>query len=64
MKKVLMKTRCPRCGGNIYLEEDYFGSYESCLQCGYDGDTENIIESPEELVSSGQDKTLTQNINK
>lgn len=59
-----MKTRCPRCGGNIYLEEDCFGSYEHCLQCGYDGDTENIIKSPEKIVLSELSEPSTQNINK
>ncbi len=35
--------RCPRCGGNIYIDSSYYyekpltGSHEqgSCLQCGY-----------------------------
>ena len=31
----LMKTRCPKCGGNIYLDNDIEGWYEECLQCGY-----------------------------
>ena len=59
-----MTKRCPRCGGNIYLEEDCFGSYEHCLQCGYDGDTENVTDSPETHVLSEQGAPLTQNINK
>ncbi len=47
-----MKKRCPRCGGNIYLEEDSYGGYEHCLQCGYDCDLKNIIESPGQAVLS------------
>ena len=26
---------CPRCTGNLYLTEDVFGKYASCIQCGY-----------------------------
>ena len=25
---------CNKCGGDLYLEKDRFGSYVSCLQCG------------------------------
>ena len=25
---------CPRCGGDLYMEEAHFGSYVSCFQCG------------------------------
>ena len=32
------------------MEEDSFGCYEHCLQCGYDCDLENIIESPEAVA--------------
>ncbi len=38
--KVVLRTgfvhrRCPKCGGNIYLDKDHYGWYEQCLQCGY-----------------------------
>ena len=26
---------CPRCKGDLYLAEDAYGRYFSCLQCGY-----------------------------
>ena len=26
---------CPKCRGDLYLREDSFGKYASCLQCGY-----------------------------
>ena len=25
---------CDKCGGDLYLEKDRFGSYISCIQCG------------------------------
>jgi len=27
--------RCPRCGGNIFLDKDHDGWYYECLQCSY-----------------------------
>ncbi len=26
---------CMRCRGDIYIDKDYDGWYEHCLQCGY-----------------------------
>lgn len=26
---------CPRCRGAMILERDWYGSYGSCLSCGY-----------------------------
>ena len=62
--KVLMDKRCPKCGGNIFLEEDIFGCYEHCLQCGYDCDLENIIESPEPVALSRMSNSMTQDVKK
>jgi len=59
-----MDKRCPKCGGNLFLEEDSFGCYEHCLQCGYDGDTENIIGSPGLLALSETGKPPAQNVSK
>lgn len=25
---------CPRCRGDMYLDEDVYGAYGKCLQCG------------------------------
>ena len=27
---------CPRCRGDLYIEEDIFGSYLACFQCGHE----------------------------
>ncbi len=43
MRKGFTNRRCPKCGGNIFVErdndtgiaEDYHGWYEWCLQCGF-----------------------------
>ncbi len=30
-----LRRRCPRCGGNLFLYNDYYGWYEQCLQCSF-----------------------------
>ena len=38
---VMIKFKvCPRCHGDLYLNEDVFGKYFNCLQCGYMKDEE------------------------
>ncbi len=27
---------CPRCQGDIFIDEDIDGNYIKCLQCGYE----------------------------
>ncbi len=26
---------CPKCKGDLYLEEDFYGSFFKCFQCGH-----------------------------
>jgi hypothetical protein len=40
---MMMVGHCPKCGGNIYLDEDIYGAYISCLQCGYSG---GLVKAP------------------
>ena len=43
MKEEIFSKRCPKCGGNLYFERDYYHEgmfvnwYEQqiCLQCGF-----------------------------
>ncbi len=35
---------CPRCGGDISINQDHHGWYEECLQCGYTSELKNITE--------------------
>jgi len=30
-----VKQQCPKCGGNLFLYNDYYGWYEQCLQCSF-----------------------------
>ena len=41
----IKKKRCPKCGGNIYLDSDRFGWNEQCLQCGVTLYLDTIIEA-------------------
>ena len=34
---------CPKCHGDLYLREDTFGKYFSCMQCGY---LKDLVEPP------------------
>ena len=36
------RTKCPKCGGNIYLDNDQYGWYEKCLQCGYSTELKKV----------------------
>ena len=36
---------CPRCGGDMFLKDDLYGPYRSCLQCG-------CIVEPKEAVAA------------
>ncbi len=44
MTNRFLKKPCPKCGGNIYLTDDSYGSYELCLQCGYTRDLESVAQ--------------------
>ncbi len=35
---------CPRCGGDVRLDQDHYGWFEECLQCGYSRDVTSIKE--------------------
>ena len=37
------QVRCPKCGGKIYFDRDYYGWYEKCLYCGWSRDLPGIV---------------------
>ena len=47
MTEGFIRKRCPKCGGNVYLDRDYYGWYEKCLQCAYTSDLKNVAEARE-----------------
>jgi hypothetical protein len=38
------KQKCPKCGGNMFLDMDSFGWYEQCLQCGFSSHLGQLVE--------------------
>ena len=42
---------CPRCGGDIYLDQDESSWYEHCLQCGYTCELKSIAEFEEQKAT-------------
>ena len=46
---------CPKCRGDLYLAEDIFGKYISCLQCGFLKDLPE--EKPEQRELAYADNT-------
>ncbi|HSW58665.1 MAG TPA: hypothetical protein VLH15_09695 [Dehalococcoidales bacterium] len=34
-KQGFIRKRCSKCGGNIFVDSDFHGWYEGCLQCGH-----------------------------
>lgn len=37
-------AQCPRCRGRAFLESDRYGSYLSCLLCGWEG---QLVSAPD-----------------
>ena len=62
--KVYKNKHCPKCGGNIFLEQDSTGWSEHCLQCGYDCDLANVIESLGQVALSRSSNSTTQGVKK
>ena len=50
-----MIKRCPKCRGNVYLDEDQHGWFEHCLQCGYTSDLQGVLDlKAREALKKGQ----------
>jgi hypothetical protein len=46
MGRIKTGGRCPKCGGNLYLDRDYNGWYEQCLMCSYMKDLAVVYQKP------------------
>lgn len=47
--------KCPRCGGDIFIDRDMDIWYEQCLQCSYSYEINNPFEPKEQrgLIQAG-----------
>ncbi|MBA7558762.1 hypothetical protein ES708_00371 [subsurface metagenome] len=51
---------CPRCGGNMLLNNDLYGWYEQCLQCSYLRDLDDIFRVKEQPMGQVENSELGQ----
>ena len=54
-------SKCPRCGGNMFLDRDPSGWYEECLQCSSWRKVESMGRSeelPSQMVKESQSGSL------
>jgi hypothetical protein len=40
---------CPKCKGDVVIDNDHYGWYEQCIQCGHVTDLPDCIPDSEEL---------------
>ena len=40
---------CPRCSGDLYQDQDQYGPFITCMQCGFSKDTPGSVEGPLEI---------------
>ncbi len=53
---MLYLKSCPKCGGDVYLDRDLYGTFMACFQCGH---TLNAAEEKKTLAAAkapGKDK--------
>ena len=44
---------CPRCLGDLFLEEDHYGKFKTCIQCGYMSDlVEGVVDDKPLLAAT------------
>ncbi len=44
---------CPRCLGDLFFEEDHYGKFKTCIQCGYMRDlVEGVIDENPHLAAT------------
>lgn len=42
---------CPRCRGDMHDSKDAYGSYVTCISCGYAQDTLAVAKTPDDIES-------------
>ena len=43
MTEGIEQVRCPKCGGKIFFDKDFYGWYEKCLYCGWSRDLPGVV---------------------
>jgi len=47
---------CPRCKGDVVFEQDKWGWYEQCIQCGYLHDLQNEVEVKQRQIQEEESR--------
>jgi len=42
---------CPRCHGDLFVGQDYYGWYEQCLQCAHRSELKELAEFKKQSVA-------------
>ena len=48
---------CPKCKGDLFLDQDHYGKFKSCVQCGYIRD---LVEGPQPMAQPPRLATKTE----
>ncbi|MBM3943061.1 MAG: hypothetical protein FJ316_09090 [SAR202 cluster bacterium] len=40
---------CPRCSGDVYEDQDQYGPFITCVQCGFSKDIMEKLDSPAQI---------------
>ncbi len=56
--RITQTAYCPKCGGRVFLDKDYYGWYAQCLLCGH---LQNLEKVSAKLTRT-TDKAFTQPI--
>ncbi|MFC1961979.1 hypothetical protein ACFLWN_02915 [Chloroflexota bacterium] len=55
--RCLVRTRaCRRCGGDLSLERDHYGTYAACIQCGAVWDTSDMMPPEARIKPQNQER--------
>ncbi len=60
----LEPTRCPKCGGKVFLDRDHYGWYAQCLLCGFLRNLEEVCLTTNQanrpvVASEGEKEAVT-----
>ena len=58
MRCRIMTRACKRCGGDLSLERDQYGTYVECIQCGANSNVSDMIIKDSKPKSMPQEKKL------
>ena len=56
----LVRTKaCRRCGGDLSLERDSYGTYMECIQCGASSSVSDLVNSDTQKATEHRPLALT-----